>query len=71
MKKCDACRQYTNDLYVLVMGNASVQDTTRLGILDKWNHFRQIRGVMEKWVCIECLTKITDNVAIMNLRRPN
>lgn len=53
------------------MCNGRHEDTTRLRILDKWNLFRHTRGVMEKWVCIECLTKITDNVAIMNLKRPN
>ena len=71
MKRCDACRQYTDDLYVLVMSNGSSEDITQLGVLDKWNLFRQTRGVLEKWVCMECLTKITDNVSMMNLTRPN
>jgi len=71
MKTCDACKQYTDDLYVFVMRNGRHEDTAQLRILDKWNLFRHTKGVMEKWVCIECLTKITDNVAIMNLKRPN
>jgi hypothetical protein len=71
MKRCDACKQYTNDLYVLVMSNGSSEDITQLGVLDKWNLFRQTRVVLEKWVCIDCLTKITDNVSMMNLTRPN
>jgi len=71
MKRCDACKQYTNDLYVLVMSNGSSEDITQLGVLDKWNLFRQTRVILEKWVCIECLTKITDNVSMINLTRPN
>jgi hypothetical protein len=71
MKKCDVCKQYTNDLYVFVIRNGRHEDTVQARILDKWQLFRQTRVPMEKWVCMQCLTKITDNVSMLNLTRPN
>lgn len=57
MKKCNACKKTSNDMYIFSLPSTS---GLMFGVFDRLN-FRKTQ-VVDKWFCAKCLTKYADSI---------